>query len=134
VVLIAALTAVAVIFCMPLRDPSLSTGEISAVGAAPSVRKRSPEDNLRLWQFLTISWLSPLLALGKKRQLHEEDIWSLGFEFQHTRLHDKFRQLQGSVVKRLLRANGLDVIIIIANGVLNTLCGKKNRLNSNDYC
>jgi hypothetical protein len=127
VVLFAALTAVVVIFFMPLRDPILSAGEISTVGATPNIKLRSPEDNLRLWQFLTTSWLSPLLAIGKKRQLHEEDVWSLGFEFQHTRLHEKFRQLQGSVVKRLLRANGLDVFIITTNGILNTLCGKNAR-------
>jgi hypothetical protein len=127
VVLFAALTASVVILCMPLRDPFVSTNGISAVGAIPTIHQRSPEDNLRLWQFLSVSWLSPLLSMGKNRQLHEEDVWSLGFEFQHTRLHEKFRQLQGTVVKRLLRANGIDVCIITVNSVVATFFGKSHK-------
>jgi hypothetical protein len=98
VVLLPPLTAV-VIFCKPLRNPLLSFSDISPIGATPSIPQRSPEDNLQLWQFLTISWLLPLLGMGTQRQLNEEDVWSLGFGFQHTTLHNKFRHLQGSVGK-----------------------------------
>lgn len=63
------------------------------------------------------------MSLGKKRQLHEEDVWSLGFEFQHRRLHDHFRVLRGSVISRLLQANGLDVLITASIAIVQMLCG-----------
>ena len=119
----AALAACGIILMMPLRGPSLPCLDIGVVGHTPSSNYRSPEDNLRLWQFLTVSWMSPLMSMGKKRQLHEEDVWSLGFEFQHRRLHDHFRVLRGSVISRLLQANGLDVLITATIAIVQMLCG-----------
>lgn len=112
---------------MPLRDPLLPSTDISSVGDIPSSHERSPEDSLRLWQFLSISWISPLLSIGKKRQLNEEDVWSLGYEFQHQRLHEAFRQLTGPVIRRVMRANGVDVFIISFSSMLNTLAGEISR-------
>ena len=63
------------------------------------------------------------MAIGKKRQLDEDDVWYLGFEFQHKRLHEKFRQLQGSVLSRLLQANGIDIFIISAISIVQMICG-----------
>ncbi|KAL4806202.1 integral peroxisomal membrane peroxin-domain-containing protein [Aspergillus unguis] len=107
---------------MPLRPASLPNIEISAVGQTPSSEYRSPEDNLRLWQFFTVSWMAPLMALGKNRQLDEGDVWYLPFEFQHKRLHEKFRQLRGSVIGRLLRANGIDILIISTISIVQMIC------------
>ena len=108
---------------MPFRQQSISVVEISAVGQKPSSDFRSPEDNLRLWQFLTVSWIAPLLSIGRKRQLNEPDVWQLGFGFQHHRLHEKFRCLRGSVLVRVLKANGLDVLIISTIATVQMLCG-----------
>ncbi|EPS33175.1 hypothetical protein PDE_08137 [Penicillium oxalicum 114-2] len=119
---LAALMACFTILWMPFRRSSLSAIEISGVGQTPSSDFRSPEDNLRLWQFLTVSWMMPLISLGRKRQLNEPDVWSLGFEFQHSRLHEKFRRLRGSVLSRVLRANGLDVLILSCIAILQMLC------------
>lgn len=119
----AAMLGCLVILLMPLRAPALPCIDISAVGQQPSSKFRSPEDNLRLWQFLTVSWMAPLISTGKKRQLQEDDVWSLGFEFQHRRLHDRFRRLRGSVIGRLLHANGIDVFIITAIAIVQMLCG-----------
>lgn len=110
----AALGGCVTILMMPFRRPSLPIFDISAVGQSPSSECRSPEDNLRLWQFLTVSWMSPLISIGRKRQLHEPDVWSLPFEFQHRQLQEKFRRIRGSVLARVLKANGLDVLIISA--------------------
>ncbi|KAJ5161388.1 hypothetical protein N7492_006780, partial [Penicillium capsulatum] len=118
----AALAACLTVLLMPFRERPLPVMEISAVGSAPSSEFRSPEDNLRLWQFLTVSWMAPLISIGRKRQLHEPDVWLLGFEFQHHRLHEKFRRIRGSVLSRVLKANGLDVMIVSAFAVLQMLC------------
>jgi ABC-type multidrug transport system fused ATPase/permease subunit len=67
---------------------------------------------------MTVSWVAPLIKTGSQRQLHDEDVWLLGYQFQHRHLHDAFRELQGSVVRRLLVANGLDLIILTALAIL----------------
>ncbi len=73
--------------------------------------------------------MSPLISLGSARQLDEEDVWSLSFEFQHRPLHDKFRELKGSVVNRLLEANGLDLVFISVLGVLESLASTEDRMS-----
>ncbi|KAJ5138317.1 uncharacterized protein N7515_003165 [Penicillium bovifimosum] len=118
----AAAAACTTILLMPFREPAMPSIDISAVGQQPSNDFRTPEDNLRLWQFLTVSWMAPLISTGRKRQLHEGDVWLLGFDFQHSRLHDKFRRLRGSVLSRLVRANGIDVFIISAISIIQLIC------------
>lgn len=120
----AALSTIITILRMPLRDPEMSSKEISKPFEPPSHELRTPEDSLTLWQFLTISWMSPLISLGYSRQLNDEDIWGLGFEFQHRKLHHNFRELQGSVVGRLLVANGLDCVITTFLGILELVASK----------
>ncbi len=105
------LSAVTIILRMPLRDPRLPNAEISKPFEQPTYQLRTPEDNMILWQSLTISWMSPLVSLASARQINDEDVWGLGFEFQHRKLHANFRELQGSVVRRLFIANGLDCVI-----------------------
>jgi hypothetical protein len=121
---IAAFTAICIILVMPLRNPLLPTKDISPPFEPPDKELRSPEDNLTLWQFMTVSWMAPLISLGNKRQLNDEDVWSLGYEFQHRGLHDSFRQLEGSVLGRLLEANGLDLLIISVLGILELSASK----------
>jgi len=122
--ILTALSAMTIILRMPLRNPELPMREISKPFESPTHELRTPEDNMTLWQFLTISWMSPLIALASARQLNDEDVWSLGFEFQHRKLHDNFRDLQGSVVKRLLMANGIDCVITTSLGILELVASK----------
>ena len=122
--LVLALAATSIVLCMPIRDPKLPQDSISRPGQAPTSDLRSPEDNLTLWQFMTVSWMSPLISLGSARQLNDEDVWSLSLEFQHKGLHENFRILRGSVVKRLLMANGLDLILISALGIVECLSSR----------
>ncbi|KKY13554.1 putative abc transporter [Diplodia seriata] len=112
--------AVAAILGMPMRDPNQPTTGISKPSSPPTSELRSPEDNLTLWQFLTVSWMTPLIARGAKKQLNDDDVWFLPYDFQHSRLHILFRELRGSVVKRLLLANGLDLIITTTLAVLES--------------
>lgn len=119
----ASVISCAIILSMPLRSPALPCFDIASVGQQPSSDFRSPEDNLRLWQFLSVSWMAPLISIGRKRQLNESDVWFLGFEFQHRRLHEKFRRLRGSVISRLLQANGVDIFIISVFAIVQMFCG-----------
>ena len=119
-----ALSTIAIIVYMPLRNPELPSKEISKPFKTPTHQLRTPEDNMTLWQFLTISWMSPLISLAYSRQLNDEDVWSLGLEFQHRKLHDNFRELKGSVVRRLLVANGLDCVITTLLSILELVASK----------
>ena len=118
------LIVIGIILSMPLRDPALSDYGISPAFHNTTHELRSPEDNLTLWQFMSVTWMSPLLSLGSARQLHDDDVWSLSLEFQHRFLHDKFRELKGSVVKRLLTANGLDLVFVSILGILESLASR----------
>jgi hypothetical protein len=111
-VLLASVGAIIIIISMPMRDPTLPSGDISAAFSPPTSELRTPEDNVTLWQWMTVSWMAPLISLGNARQLNDDDVWFLGYEFQHRKLHDRFRELQGSVLSRLLEANGIDLFII----------------------
>ena len=123
----AALCAIGIILRMPMRDPDLPSHQIGSAFKPPSHQLRSPEDNLSLWQFMTVSWMSPLISAGATRQLDEEDVWSLSYQFQHSLLHDKFRQLKGSVVRRLLVANGLDLVFTSILGIIELFSSKKDK-------
>ena len=126
---LAALLSIVLILSMPLRDPQLAQDDIGTPFEKPVSNLRSPEDNLTLWQFLSVSWMSPLMSVGFKRQLNSEDVWSLGFEFQHRLLHEKFRELGGSVIRRLLFANGVDLLILSTLGIIEAVsstCGAKH--------
>lgn len=108
---VAALFNLLVIINMPLRDPELSSRDISPTFTDPTATLRTPEDNLTPWQFMTVSWMRPLINKGNsKDQFNDEDVWDLGWEFKHARLHNAFRVLQGSVTRRLLVANGMDLV------------------------
>ena len=120
---IAAFGTVAVLLRMPIRDPNLPNHKICAPFAAPTSQLRSPEDNMTLWQFMTISWMAPLISLGSARQLNGDNVWSLSFEFQHKYLHERFRELKGSVLRRLLKANAIDLVILSFLEVLESLAG-----------
>jgi hypothetical protein len=119
------IVSVLVLLFMPLREASPHAGPISTVGSVPKELDRSPEDKLRLWQFLTVSWVRPLLTVGKERQMENTDIWTLPYEFQNTRTAEAFRQLKGRVWKRVLVANGVDCCILIITSFITLACGKR---------
>ncbi|KAL9114617.1 MAG: hypothetical protein Q9227_001295 [Pyrenula ochraceoflavens] len=109
---------VVLILRMPLRDPELPKDDTSPTFGSTTSKLRSPEDDLTVWQFMTVSWMAPLISAGNSKQLADEDVWHLGYEFQHRNLHTRFRELQGSVLRRLLYANGIDLVIISLLGLI----------------
>jgi hypothetical protein len=118
---------VAIVLIMPFRLVSPASGTISVAGTTPTDTERSPEDGLRLWQFLTISWIEPVLRIGKSRQLEKEDVWKLGYGFQNGRIASAFRNVQGSTMfKRLLKANAIDCCILIPLTLIILFSGTTN--------
>lgn len=110
--LLAALLSLVVHVILPLRDPRLGSDGICRPFEKPSSDLRSPEDDFTLWDWMTARWAAPLLSIGMSRQIEAEDVWFLGYEFQHRHLHAAFSRLKGSVLARLLRANWIDIVIL----------------------
>jgi hypothetical protein len=68
--------------------------------------------------------MEPLIKRGNEKQLNDEDVWSLGYEFQHRLLHDSFRELKGTVLSRLIEANALDLVLISILSVIELFASK----------
>lgn len=107
---VVALLGIIIILNMPLRNPYLPNEDISPAFSAPTAKLRTPEDNLTPWQFMSVSWMAPLIKKGTERNIEDEVVWDLGYEFKHARLHAAFRELPGSVTRRIFVANGMDLI------------------------
>ncbi|KAF7556810.1 hypothetical protein G7Z17_g1145 [Cylindrodendrum hubeiense] len=119
---------------MPLRDPTWDPSDIGSPRHPPSNHVRSPEDNLTLFQFWTMSWVYPLANVAKKREVTVEDVWQLPFEFQHTRLYMAFRELKGQLLPCLIEANGLDLFLATTLSIVEKVSEVSNiRLTSKLY-
>src|SRR5436305_11480392 len=81
--LLAALGAVVLMLFAPLRSPRLPKYRICPTFQTPTSHLRSPEDNLTLLQFLTVSWMGPLISIDAARPLQDEDDRRLDSEFTH---------------------------------------------------
>ncbi|KPM43649.1 ATP-binding cassette transporter abc4 [Neonectria ditissima] len=119
---------------MPIRDPSWGTSEIGSARLPPTHHVRSPEDNLTLFQFWTMTWVYPLAKVARAREITVEDVWQLPFDFQHTRLYMAFRELEGKLLPCLIEANGLDLFLSTALSVVEKVSEVSNiRLTSKLY-
>ncbi|KAL7902960.1 multidrug-resistance associated protein [Trichoderma sp. SZMC 28014] len=128
------LVSILVIGFMPIREPSWGNEDIGQPGIQPSHNLRSPEDDLCLFSFWTMSWVNPLAKASRKREITEEDVWQLPFEFQHTRLYMAFRELKGKLLLCLIEANGLDLSIATSLAIAEKVAEVSNiRLTSKLY-
>ncbi|KAM5351116.1 hypothetical protein ACJ41O_003839 [Fusarium nematophilum] len=119
---------------MPLRHPSWDSSDIGSPHHSPGNHVRSPEDNLTLFQFWTMTWVYPLARAARTRELTVEDVWQLPHDFQHHRLYMAFRELKGRLLPCLVEANGLDLFISTLLAVVERVSEVSNlRLTSKLY-
>jgi hypothetical protein len=109
---------------MPMRYPSGTDPDVSSVGSTPTDQFRSPEDDLKLWQYLTVYWMYPIIAKGQIRKLNEDDVWQLPYMQHHRQLFEAFQVLTGGVIGRVIYANAMDVVILTSLSLVDSLCSK----------
>ncbi|PHH91844.1 hypothetical protein CDD83_10094 [Cordyceps sp. RAO-2017] len=119
---------------MPLRDPAWDSRGIGNPQLPPSCYVRSPEDNLNLFRFWSMTWVYPLARIARQRELTVEEVWQLPIEWQHNRVYMAFQELKGRLIPRLIQANGLDLLIATTLGIVEKVAEVSNiRLTSRLY-
>ncbi|CAE7143619.1 unnamed protein product [Rhizoctonia solani] len=80
------------------------------------------EDHCTLFQWITFSWVSPLVALGSQRPLGEKDLWQLSRLMRTRVLMKQFSQLkQSSLLRKILAANARDMFLDLVLTVLSAI-------------
>ncbi|KAJ7892528.1 multidrug resistance-associated ABC transporter [Mycena olivaceomarginata] len=91
---------------MPLGVPSGRT-DVSQIGVTISV-----EDYTPLWQWITFSWVYPLIKKGTTTTLADKDVFELSPNIQSRPVFIKFSSLQlPTLLQKLWVANSLDIIV-----------------------
>ncbi|KAJ7208590.1 hypothetical protein GGX14DRAFT_551298 [Mycena pura] len=91
---------------MPLDVPSSRT-DVAQIGVT-----LSPENYTRLWQWMTFSWVYPLIKKGTYTTLADKDVYQLSPNLQSRPVFIKFSNLKmPSLIQRLWVANSLDIIL-----------------------
>ncbi|KAF8598207.1 hypothetical protein BDV93DRAFT_498959 [Ceratobasidium sp. AG-I] len=104
-----------VIVNMPLN--TVEKSEVDEDGLHPSL-----EDHCTLWQWMTFTWVSPLISLGALRPLEEKDIWQLSKTMRTRVLMRRFLQVKNSsLLRRILIANAKDLFLDASLTFVSTL-------------
>lgn len=75
----------------------------------------APDDVVTLNQWLTFSWMNPLIMKGASRQLEPEDVPRLSPTQQTKIVFDSFRSvIASSLVWRIVKANRFDLLVDIS--------------------
>ncbi|CAO1639342.1 unnamed protein product [Sympodiomycopsis kandeliae] len=113
--------ALATIFSMPLVDPATLPDTTSN----DTTRPPAGEDRCTLWQWMTFSWLTPLINLSLEQTINQQDVWQLSIACKSNLLVRKFNSVlpHKSLPRRLISANAhdmlLDVLLTLVSSTLS---------------
>ncbi|CAE6397156.1 unnamed protein product [Rhizoctonia solani] len=109
------LGGITIILNMPLE--SFGEPNVDAEGRPPAL-----EDHCTLLQWITFSWVSPLVALGSRQPLGEKDMWQLSRLMRTRVLMKHFSQLKkSSLLRKILAANARDLFLDLVLTVLSAI-------------
>ncbi|EKM76533.1 hypothetical protein AGABI1DRAFT_122491 [Agaricus bisporus var. burnettii JB137-S8] len=104
--LLAIMAVLGVVFGMPLAIPS------DGIKKEDIGRTETREDYATLMEWVTFSWIYPLVRKGRNATLDEKDVWNLSPSLQSRPVFLKFSQMQRpTLLRRLWAANSLDLIL-----------------------
>ncbi|KAJ6562715.1 multidrug resistance-associated ABC transporter [Mycena vulgaris] len=101
---------------MPLNVPSSRT-DVAQIGVT-----LSPEDYTPLWEWISFSWIYPLIKKGTYATLSDKDVYQLSPNLQSRPVFIKFSSLQmPTLIQRLWAANSLDIIVDFVLTILSVI-------------
>ncbi|KAG1773289.1 hypothetical protein EV702DRAFT_1131440 [Suillus placidus] len=104
--LIAILVVVTIVGNMPFELPS------NRIKREDIYVKHSPEDYATMWEWITFSWVYPLITRGSNMTMCEDDVWKLSPTQQSRPVFIKFSTItRSSLLRRLWAANSKDLIL-----------------------
>ncbi|KII83760.1 hypothetical protein PLICRDRAFT_119100 [Plicaturopsis crispa FD-325 SS-3] len=116
--LLAVLAVLGVVLAMPLAIPSAKVAP-EAIGVTVS-----PDDYTTLFEWLTLSWIWPLIKLGTNTTLNENDVWNLSPAIRSRPVFIKFSSMKHSrLLWQLWATNSLDVLLDSSLSVVSVLLG-----------
>ncbi|KAJ6452441.1 hypothetical protein C8R45DRAFT_1040659 [Mycena sanguinolenta] len=100
------LSVLLAVLSMPLNVPSGRT-PVADIGVTVS-----PEDYTPLWQWISFSWIYPLIKKGTYTTLNDKDVFNLSPNIQSRPVFIKFSSLRKpTLLQKLWVANSLDIIV-----------------------
>lgn len=106
----------AVALVLALLSGSLRFNSPLTLAKAPLV---AHDDSVTFWQWMTFSWMSPLISQWSKQVMNEEDLPKLSSTMQTREIFAQFQSIRkSSLLWKLLAANRFDILM---DGTL-TLC------------
>ncbi|KAG2056641.1 hypothetical protein BDR06DRAFT_952711 [Suillus hirtellus] len=104
--LIAILVLLTIVGNMPFELPS------NRIKKEDIYVKYSPEDYATMWEWITFSWVYPLITRGSNMTMSEDDVWKLSPTQQSRPVFIKFSTIiRSSLLRRLWAANSQDLIL-----------------------
>lgn len=104
--LLATLVVLTVVGNMPFELPS------DRIKKEDIYVKHSPEDYATMWEWITFSWVYPLITRGSNMTMGEDDVWKLSPTQQSRPVFIKFSTIiRSSLLRRLWAANSQDLLL-----------------------
>ncbi|KAG1809100.1 uncharacterized protein BJ212DRAFT_1484598 [Suillus subaureus] len=124
--LIAILVVMTVVGNMPFELPS------DRIKKEDIYVKHSPEDYASMWEWITFSWVYPLITRGSNMTMAEDDVWNLSPTQQSRPVFIKFSTvIRSSLLRRLWAANSKDLLWALCSLLLKMSLNAQIRL---DFC
>ncbi|KAG6334904.1 hypothetical protein ID866_4185 [Astraeus odoratus] len=103
--LVSVLVELGLVCSMPFELPS------DSIKKEDIYVKYSPEDYTTIFEWITFSWVYPLIKRGTNTSMNEEDVWDLSPTMQSRPLFAKFSTVEHpSLVRRIFVVNSMDMI------------------------
>lgn len=113
---LASLVAIGLIFSLPLTEHRRAP--------LPDATNRPPaaEDHCTLWEWMSFSWMTPMIKLASQRTLDKPDVWRLSTSMRSSLLSAKFKRVQASSLPwKVIKANKHDMVLDLSLTLLSSI-------------
>ncbi|CAB4387955.1 uncharacterized protein OCT59_001987 [Rhizophagus irregularis] len=87
-----------------------------------SNREISHDTIASIWSLLSFAWMTPIIKLGNKRVLSEEDLWELPLRCQAAQCYDELEKMNNmDLLSRLLAANATNLVFFLIIAIFRSV-------------